>query len=292
MENPFKKLSKPQIYAVVIGGLAIGVYAEYRHHQSTGSWSPFATSQANGANGSGANAVSGTVTDPETGQVYSDTAQDPITGLTYSGEISQYGGVAAAETEYSSQYGATTGAVDVGGGASLPGYNSNLASVGTSTISGNDVYTSNSGWAQAATAGLTDVGYDGPTVSTALGAFLTGTPLTPAEVTIVNAAIAEYGRPPQGNIQVIQQPVAKPSPTPVPTPKPKPKTSGPVPNVHGESASAAAAHLAKDGFHNHERGVAGNALVESTVPKAGTVVPYTTTIKFITKGKLPETHPV
>lgn len=288
--NPFKNLSKPQLYVVIGGTALIAGYAEYRHHKSTGSWSPFAS--GNAANpGSGDNSVAGTVTDPETGQVYSDTAVDPITNLTYASEISQYGGVAAADSEYSSQYGATTGSVDVGGGATLPGYNSNLASVGTSTISGNDVYTSNSGWAQAATAGLTDVGYDGPTVSAALGAYLTGTPLTPAQTTIVNTAIAEYGKPPQGNISVIQEPVAKPAPTPAPKPKPVAKTEGPVPNVVGESAAHAAKHLAADGFHNHSRGVAGNAIIEATEPKAGTVAKYTTTIKLIpSKKKIPTTE--
>src|ERR1700733_724253 len=282
MDNPFKKLSKTEIYVVIGATALITGYAEYRHHKSTGSWSPFATGTsgavASTASTAGA-AASGTVTDPSTGQVYSDTAVDPITNLTYASEIANYGNVAAADSEFSNQYGATTGAVSPGGSASLAGYQSNLASVGTSSISGNDVYTSNSAWAQAATAGLTDVGYDGPTVSAALGAYLTGTPLTPAQVTIVNTAIAEYGPAPVGNIQVIQQPVAKAAATTTKT--------GAVPDVKGESASAAAAHLHARGFEN-SGGVAGNLVIDSTDPKAGTVVPLGTTVKLIPgKTKLP-----
>lgn len=282
LHNPFKNMSKPQIYAVIGGTSLIAIYAEYRHHKSTGSWSPFASGNASNS-GAGANSVSGTVTDPSTGQVYSDTAVDPITGLTYASEIANYGDVASADSEFSSQYGATTGSVDVGGGATAAGYQSNLASIGTSTISGNDVYTSNSAWAQAATAGLTDVGYDGPTVSAALGAFLTGTPVTPDQKNIINTAIAEYGRPPQGNLQVIDQPVAQPAPPA------KPK-SGPVPSVVGESAAAAAAHLRGRGFKN-SGGVAGNLIIIAQDPKAGTVVPYGTIVKIIpgTK-KIPSTQ--
>jgi hypothetical protein len=287
MENPFKKLSKPEIYVVIVGSAAIAAYAEYRHHKSTGSWSPFATNPANSAaNGNAAGTSGGgTVTDPNSGQVYSDTAVDPITNLTYASEIANYGDVATADSQFSTAYGATTGAVQQSAGQTLPGYSSNLASVGTSTITGNDVYTSNSGWAQAATAGLTDVGYDGPTVSAALGAFLTGTPLTPAQVTIVNTAIAEYGRPPQGSLSVIPQPVAKPSPTPVAKPK-----TGPIPNVVGESASAAAAHLKSRGFKN-SGGVAGNDIIVATEPKAGTEAEYGSVVKIIPgKHKIPATE--
>lgn len=280
LSNPFKHFSKPQLYIIIGSTVLITGYAEYRHHKATGSWSPFASGNGNSTAGAAAsNSVSGTVTDPSTGQVYSDTAVDPITNLTYASEIANYGDVASADSEYSNQYGATTGAVDVGGGVTAAGYQSNLASVGTSTITGNDVYTSNSAWAQAATAGLTDVGYDGPTVSTALGAYLTGTPVTSAQATIINTAIAEYGRPPQGNLSVILEPTAKPSPTPAPKPKPTAKT-GVVPNVVGESAAAAATHLKARGFKN-SRGVAGDLIIVATEPKAGTELPLGSTVKII-----------
>ena len=213
---------------------------------------------------------------------------DPITSLTYASEIANYGDVATADSEFSNAYGATTGAVSTGNSA-LPGYNSNLASIGTSTISGNNVYTSNSAWAQAVTAGLTDVAgsnmYDGTDIGTALGSYLTGTPLDPNQVKVVNTAIAEYGPPPIGNLQIIQQPVAKPSPTPVPKPAPKPvakpkPTEGPVPDVVGESASAAAAHLVARGFKN-SGGVAGNDIIVATEPKAGETAKYGSVVKII-----------
>jgi len=288
MENPFKKLSKPELYAVIGGTALVTGYALYRHHADTGSWSPFATGSSAAATGpAGAASTSGTVTDTTTGQVYSDTAVDPITNLTYASEIANYGSVATADSEFASAYGtgASTGGVEPQSFAT--GYTSNLASVGTSSISGNNVYTSNSAWSQAVTAGLTDVGYDGPTVSAALGSFLTGTPLTTAQVTIVNTAIAEYGPPPEGNIQVIQQPVAKPSTTPAPAAK---ATSGPVPDVVGESAAAAAAHLKARGFGN-SRGVAANDIIVATDPKAGTVAKYGTIVKIIPgKNKLPQSQ--
>ena len=288
MENPFKKLSKPELYAVIGGTALVTGYALYRHHADTGSWSPFATGSSAAATGpAGAASTSGTVTDTTTGQVYSDTAVDPITNLTYASEIANYGSVATADSEFASAYGtgASTGGVEPQSFAT--GYTSNLASVGTSSISGNNVYTSNSAWSQAVTAGLTDVGYDGPTVSAALGSFLTGTPLTTAQVTIVNTAIAEYGPPPVGNIQVIQQPVAKPSTTPAPAAK---ATSGPVPDVVGESAAAAAAHLKARGFGN-SRGVAANDIIVATDPKAGTVAKYGTIVKIIPgKNKLPQSQ--
>jgi len=279
VDNPFKKLSKPEIYVVIVGATLIAGYAEYRHHQSTGSWSPFVSApKSSAANGTAAGtSATGTVTDPSTGQVYSDTAVDPITNLTYASEISNYGSVASADSQFSNAYGASTGTVEPQSFAT--GYTSNLASVGESSISGNDVYTSNSAWAQAVTAGLTDVGYDGPTVSAALGAYLTGTPLTPAQVTIVNTAIAEYGPAPIGNIQIIQQPVAKAA-----------TTTGPVPNVVGESASAAAAHLKARGFKN-SGGVAGNDIIVATDPKAGTMATLGSTVKIIPgKQKIPATE--
>jgi hypothetical protein len=281
MENPFKKLSPTELKIVIVGTVLVAGYAEYSHHKKTGSWSPFATGSTGAAAGSGATAsASGTVTDPTTGQVYSDTAVDPITQLTYASEIANYGDVATADSEFSGQYGTQTGAVTPQSFAT--GYTSNLASVGESSISGNDVYTSNSAWAQAATAGLTDVGYDGPTVSEALGAYLTGTPLTPAQVTIVNTAIAEYGPAPVGNIQVIQQPVAKPAP-------PAAAKTGLVPNVVGESAAAAAAHLKARGFKN-SGGVPGNDVIVATDPKAGTSATLGSTVKIIPgKAKEPKT---
>ena len=103
-ENPFSKLSKPQLYAVVAGGSAITAYALYRHHKVTGSWSPFATGSSSGVAPAGTSGSAATVTDPATGISYSTAAVDPLTDITYGSEISQYGSVAAAEAGVSSQY--------------------------------------------------------------------------------------------------------------------------------------------------------------------------------------------
>jgi PASTA domain len=290
-ENPFKKLSKTEIYVVIGGVTLITAYAEYRHHKTTGSWSPFASGSANAAGtGSEANGASptGTVTDPATGQTFSDTQVDPITNLTYASEISQYGGVAAAESQYSSMYGASTGAVS--GRNYDTGYPSAQAQIGVSTVNGNSVYTSNSAWAQAVTAGLEDISggptYDGTDIASALGSYLTGTPLSPGQATVVKTGIAEFGPAPVGNLQIIAQPVAGPAPVPG---KPVVKDI-PVPDVVGESASAAAAHLHARGLKNSS-GVAGNDVIASTVPKAGTLVKPGTVVKIIPgKKKIPATE--
>lgn len=214
MDNPFSKLSKPQLYATIAGGLGIGGYMVYRHHKSTGSWNPW--SKGTPATGGGSSA-----TDPVTGLPYSqDTATDPATGQQYLAEAQQYGSVAAAEASVSA-FGQSTAS-----GSGVPVNPASPASSGSiNTPVGTSVYTSNAAWAQAAQAGLTDVGYDGPTVAAALGAYLTQTPVTPAQAQLISTAIAEYGPAPVGNLQVIQAPAAQPSPTPPPAPAPAPAPS-------------------------------------------------------------------
>lgn len=180
MENPFKNLSTPQKYAVIAGGGAIGFYALYRHKQSSGSWNPFSS-------GSASNTTTGSGINPITGMPYSnDNATDPITGQTYLAEADQYGSVAAAEASVSA-YGQSTAT-----GSGIPVNPASPASSGTiNTPVGTNIYTSNAAWAQAATAGLVSVGYDGPTVASALGVYLTQKPATPDQISIINTAIAE-----------------------------------------------------------------------------------------------------
>jgi Fibronectin type III domain len=204
--NPFANLSTTQKYVVAGGGLAIGVFALVQHHSKTGSWSPFATGTAATSNSSA------TGTDPITGMPYSDdNATDPITGQQYLAEAEQYGSVQAAEASVSA-FGQSTAS-----GSGIPVNPASPASSGSiNTPVGSSVYTSNAAWAQAATAGLTDVGYSGTDVATALGDYLTQTPVTPAQATLINTAIAEYGPAPVGNLQVILQPTATASNTPPP----------------------------------------------------------------------------
>lgn len=178
------------VYAVAAGG-AVAAYAVYKHHKASASASASA---------------SGMVTDPSTGVQYPADGQDPVTGETYSQEIGQYGSVeaadAAVQTEQSSYLGNS-------GDLYGTGYSASDYSTGTygatTTVSGS-VYTSNSAWAQAATAGLADIGYTGTDVSAALGAYLDSRPLTAEQVAIVQTAIAEYGPPPVGSYSIISQP--------------------------------------------------------------------------------------
>jgi hypothetical protein len=208
MENPFKNLSPTQKYIVIGGGAAIGGYAIYAHHKSSGSWNPFSS-------GSAATGTAASGTDPITGMPYSDdSATDPVTNQQYLAEAEQYGSVAAAEASVSA-YGQSTAT-----GSGIPVNPASPASSGSvNTVVGTSVYTSNAAWEQAATAGLVSVGYDGPTVATALGNYVTQTPLTPAQITIVNTAIGEYGPAPVGNLQIIPAPASGPgASTPVAAP--------------------------------------------------------------------------
>lgn len=242
IKNPFKGLPKWGVYTAIGGGAIIGGYALYRHHESTGSWSPFssaASSTTSSANTTaGTTATTGTtVTDPTTGTVYQDTAIDPETGLTYASEISQYGSVASAEASVT----------DYGTGGASQTYDSDYVSQEatdqTTTTSGTNVYTSNSAWAQAVQAGLEDVAggttYDGTDIGTAIGDYLTGTPVTSAQAAVINIAIAEYGPPPIGNLQVILQPTTTSSTT---------TTSTALKPAFGKPASLKIAHTSSTGY--------------------------------------------
>lgn len=195
IENPFKHMPKWGIYTSIAGGAVIGGYALYEHHKKTGSWSPLASAPSSSTS-SVAN-TAGTITDPTTGTVYTDTAIDPVTNMTYASEISEFGSVATAEADVSA-YGTTT---TTGSETLDSDYVSAQSQDLTTTISGQNVYTSNSAWSQAVQAGLEDISgsttYDGTDIGTALGAFLQGEPLTAAQAQLISVAEAEYGKPPQ-----------------------------------------------------------------------------------------------
>jgi len=178
-------------------------------------------------------------------------------------EAEQYGSVQAAEAAVSA-YGLSTGT-----GSGIPVNPASPPPSGSpNTVIGGSVYTSNSAWAQAATAGLTDIGYDGPTVSAALGAYLTGTPVTPDQVKIINTAIAEFGPPPIGNFQIIPVPPKPPGPPPSSPPVHMVK----VPNVVGKTWDEAA--LALYAAQLNPRGSTKSRLskVIRTDPAAGKMV--------------------
>lgn len=200
VKNPFKGLSKPQLTAVIAGSVGLGGFVIYRHHKSTGSWNPFHSGSAAG---------SGTQIDPVTGLAYSeDNTVDPLTGQTYLAEAQQYGSVQAAESAVSAFGGTANSGTGVPGG---PGGGGGGSNSGSGSV-GSPTYTSNAAWAQAATAGLADIGYPETSVATALGDYLTATPVDDTQVTYINAALAEFGPPPVGVFQVIRKPIHTPGP--------------------------------------------------------------------------------
>jgi PASTA domain len=263
-KNPLAGLPKPARYAVIFGSVGVGGYMVYRHHSTTGSWNPFRNPSISTAAGSA------TGTDPITGMPYSqDAVIDPITSLGYLAEAQQYGSVAAAEASVSA-YGQSTAT-----GSGIPVNPASPQPTGsTNTTVGTNVYTSNSAWAQAVTAGLTDVGYDGPTVAAALGLYETGQPMTAAQAKIISTAIAEYGPAPTGNLQIIIAPDKKPGATMVG-----------VPNVLKESQSDAFRAISAAGLKpTGTKDVPGKTLtVETQSPKAGTQVTKGTTVKLTSK---------
>src|SRR3984957_4405669 len=96
-ENPFKHLTKPQIYISVGGAVAIGGYFVVEHYKATRTWNPWAAGSAAAANTTANGAAAGSGTDPVTGMpYYDDDATDPLTNQTSLAEATQSGSVAAA----------------------------------------------------------------------------------------------------------------------------------------------------------------------------------------------------
>jgi hypothetical protein len=269
MDNPFKNMSKPQLYATMVGGLAIGGYALYKKHSTTGSWNPFSS----GTSTSPSTTSDGTATsiDPITGLAYSDdNATDPITGDTYLAEAQQYGSVAAAEASVS-DYGGSTAT-----GSGIPVNPASPASSGSvNTVVGTSVYTSNAAWAQAVQAGLEDISggttYDGTDIGQALGDYLTQEPLTAAQAQVVNVAIAEYGPAPVGNLQVILAPSSGTGSTMVS-----------VPNVIGrtdlDTAEGIITSAGLKAAATGDSGTGNKGSVTAQSPSAGTSVTPGTTV--------------
>lgn len=204
IKNPFKDMSKPQIYASIAGATLIGGYFVVRHHSQTGSWNPWSSSTTSSTSAAASTGATSQTIDPATGlPVSDDNAIDPITGLTYLAEAQQYGSVQAAEADVS-QFGQTSVSPD-----SPAPTGSTTTSTGGTPIVGSATYTSNAAWVQAATAGLADIGYSATDVATALGAYITSTPVSAAQAKLIQVAIAEFGDPPVGTFQIIQQPTTK-----------------------------------------------------------------------------------
>lgn len=181
-------ISTPAAVAIG-GGSLVAVWFAYKQHKASSS----TTSASNPS-----------AIDPVTGLPYSQDNQiDPLTGMAYLAEAQQYGSVSAAEqavageasTSLSSAYGTGSGYTGSSG-------------AGTSLEAVPGGYASNAQWAQAVTAGLSDLGYSSTDVAAALGMYLGSLPLSTlangvSAVGIVQAALAEYGPPPVGTFTII-----------------------------------------------------------------------------------------
>lgn len=229
-----------------------------------GLWYWYQKSAASNTAAAASASSSTTSIDPVTGLPYSeDSTVDPITGMTYLTEAQQYGSVQAAEEEITSgsaYYGDTGTGSAIDSGYPTESYYS--PGYGDSTPSSQS-YSSNAAWAQAATSGLVALGYSSQDVSTALGAFFAQLPLGSGSdgvsyASIIQAAEAEYGPPPQGTYSII--------------PEPSTSTTGTaaIPSVTGMSTADAEAAITAAGF---KYSLSGSGTVFSQTPAAGGVYP-------------------
>ena len=126
---------------------------------------------------------------------------DPLTGLPYLAEAQQYGSVQAAEKRVAGESLSTTrSGLGTGGGrrGRLP------AGAGPGERGAGHQYASNAAWAQAAEAGLTDIGYTRPTWRRRRP--VPGRAVETPRRRRSSGGIAEYGPPPVGSFQVIMAP--------------------------------------------------------------------------------------
>jgi PASTA domain len=203
-----------------------------------------------GGLGSKASSSSPTATNPLTGLPYSqDNAIDPLTSMSYLAEAQQYGSVAAAEQAISSGVGQSVGG---GTGAQTSGFPT-IGQVTGGAPTGNS-YSSDAQWAQAVTAGLTNLGYSPTDVAAALGLYFQSQPLGSGSdgvsyLSIVQAAIAEFGPPPVGTFPLTgTRPPPAPPPKPPPGHKPPPAAKVTVPALAGDRVQNAASALASLGL--------------------------------------------
>ncbi len=175
--------------AVAIGGGSlVAVWFAWKQHKAS----------------SASSASNPSAIDPVTGLPYSQDNQiDPLTGMAYLAEAQEYGSVAAAE-----QATAGEASTQLSGAADSGLSNLTGSSAGTSLEAVPGGYSSNAAWAQAVTAGLSDIGYTSTDVSAALGLYLGSLPLSTladgvSSASIVSAALAEYGPPPVGTFTMI-----------------------------------------------------------------------------------------
>lgn len=248
MVNVFgREISTP--VALAVPAIGIGGYLWYRHNKKNQATTQTPNEQPATPDG----------IDPNTGQPFaaeygSYTYQPEGTGYGPSG-LDNYGGGFGSGGQYS----------DMGYyGAGVPYPVQQQA-------------TTNAQWTQAALSALTAQGYNGTTVLAALGLFLTGGHLTADQESIVRAAVAVEGYPPQGPNTINSGP-----PGPIPTPT---ANTVVVPNVIGQKEDHAAAVIFNAGLHPHGPPIdpAHLRVVNSESPKAGTKVARGSTVSVTVK---------
>jgi hypothetical protein len=174
-------MKKGYVIAIAGGGLVLVIYL-YRKQKANAAAATPATAQAATTTGGQLN---GYPWDGTIGNSADPQSEDPSTGMTYAQEAAEGVGV------YTAASGADTGAL------------AGLSGVTTSTTSATSAPTTNAAWAQQATANLVAIGYSSTDVAAALGQYLASLPLTAAQQTIVQVALAEDGPPPVGSFSII-----------------------------------------------------------------------------------------
>lgn len=190
------------------GGVAVvGVLAViwYRDHKASSAAAATGSSAATVAAGNDPYPPDGTTGNPD--DPYST---DPATGQTYGDESVGYAGTAdeggtgedSGITGDAFPWDGTTGnpndpySMDPSTGDTY-GDEGEISGTGTGGNTGPGTFTTNAAWSQYAQSYLTGtVGLDAETVSAALGAYIEGQPVTTAQQSIINQAIAYAGQPP------------------------------------------------------------------------------------------------
>ena len=166
------------------------------------------------------------------------------------------------------------------------GYGGALTGGGGSTYAGTVTgrYTSNSQWSQAAQNDLVNANHPAETAAAALGAYITGSPASSAQQSLIEQAIAFEGYPPvsgpTGFPPSIRLVAAPPGGTP---PGGTPPADVTIPAVTGKTGAEATALLHAAGLRdqvNKPHGFRGAYTIEAQNPAAGHHVPRDTVVKL------------
>jgi hypothetical protein len=161
----------------------------------------------------------------------------------------------------------------------------------TPPVPGTGGFTTNGQWAQQAEADLGGIGVDPVALAAALGHYLTGSPLTTAEQTLVDQAIAEEGYPPVAGATGYP-PAMHASPTGPGGTGPGPGTgggggttakAGPVSNLQTHSKTATSVTVGWNPVHGATGGYAW-ALTGAGVSKHGNTRSTSVTVGGLKKG--------